>query len=226
MTANYKLLLFDLDGTLLHTAPDVHRSINMALEKMNIPPLSYEKSIKAIGPGADRFIHTVLGPDYKHRLEEFTNTFRPIYRENCTIQTKPFPGIVELLKALNGFDLTIITNKSRETSISILDHLKLVNYFKLIVGPELVKNIKPFPDMVNYTLQYFQTSPENALVIGDTDNDILAAKASGVAVCAVSWGYAMSDVLLVHNPDFFIKEPGELLGIINVDKTERSTDSL
>ncbi len=219
----YKLILFDLDGTLLHTAPDVHVSINAALAKMNLALLPYEKSLKAIGPGAERFIHTVLGNENQHRLREFIETFQPIYRKNCVVKTQPFSGIIDLLHSLRDLDMAVITNKALETSTFILNHLQFLRYFKLVVGPELVEKIKPAPDMINYCLQHFRTNAEEALVVGDTDNDILAAQAAGVDVCVVGWGYGETQELLSYHPTYLIHTPNELKGII-FDDTKKSLE--
>lgn len=210
----YKLVLFDLDGTLLHSAPDVHLCINLALEKMHLTPIQYEQSIKAIGPGADSFSHIVLSPSQNHRLEEFLNIFQPIYREKCLDRTEPFDGIRELLDSLTNINLAVITNKSLITTNIILDGLKLLPFFKLVVGPESVKRIKPAPDMVEYSLLYFQIDSSEALVVGDTDNDIFAARSASVDVCAVGWGYADHLYLKSLEPEFFINKPLELLNIV------------
>lgn len=207
-------ILFDLDGTLVHTAPDVYVAINYTREKLGLPPLSLEQALKAIGPGADRFAVTVLGTSHAHLLEDYLEIFRPYYLQICAERSRPFPGIVELLGALSDYRLAVVTNKRLAQSKTLLEAIDLAKYFDLLVGPDLVTNIKPAPDMITYALDQFHLPPQAALMVGDTDNDILAAKAAGVATCAVSWGYADTSFLKSLHPDHFIHSAEELLPIL------------
>jgi 2-phosphoglycolate phosphatase len=207
-------ILFDLDGTLVHTAPDVYIAINYAREKLGLTPLPLEQALKAIGPGADRFAFTVLGEQHAHLLDEYLAIFRPYYLEICAERSRPFPGITELLTALENYRLAVVTNKRLQQSKTLLKALDLVKYFDLLVGPELVSRIKPAPDMIHYALDQFGLPPDQVLMVGDTDNDLLAAKAAGVPTCAVSWGYADTNFLKSLQPDHFIDQAHELLPIL------------
>lgn len=211
-----RALLFDLDGTLVHTAPDVHAAINYARGQLGMPPISFEQALKAIGPGADRFVYTVLGEENAHLLDEYLAIFRPYYLKTCAQNSRPFPGIVALLDCLEGYPLAVVTNKRLEQSMALLKTIELDRYFRLFVGPELVTRIKPAPDMIHYALAQFGIPPDQALMIGDTDNDLLASKAAGVPCCAVGWGYADPQFLKSLQPDYFIDTPGDLLHILAV----------
>jgi len=207
-------ILFDLDGTLVHTAPDVHRAINYARSVLGLPPLSLAQALKAIGPGSDRFAQTVLGDEYAHLLEEYLEVFRPYYLKICAENSRPFPGIVELLDALKEYRLAVVTNKRLVQSRALLEAIDLLPYFELLVGPELVDHIKPAPDMIHYALDQLGLAPDQAIMVGDTDNDLLAARAAGVKNCAVTWGY--SDIAFIHTlkPDHLIDKPEELLPLL------------
>jgi phosphoglycolate phosphatase len=210
----YKLILFDLDGTLLDSAPDVHDCINQTLEQMKLPQLSLEEAKRAIGPGADNFSRAVLQPAESHRLVEFMTIFRPIYRRHCLRQTRPFDGMVELLHELRQFDKAVVSNKSLVTTEAIVGGLGLKGFFRLLTGPECVEHIKPAPDMIQFCLRRLRYRPEEALVVGDTDNDVLAARAAGTAVCAAGWGYARQEELLALRPDFYVRAPAELKALL------------
>ncbi|HOT96004.1 MAG TPA: HAD-IA family hydrolase [bacterium] len=207
-------ILFDLDGTLVDTAPDVHRAINYARGQLGLPPLPLEEALKAIGPGADRFAATVLGEKQAHLLEPYLEIFRPYYLRICAERSRPFPGIVALLESLRAYRLAVVTNKRLVQSRALLRAIDLDKYFKLLVGPELVHHIKPAPDMILHALDHFGIDPDQALMVGDTDNDLLAAQAAGVACCGVGWGYADSDFLKSLRPDHFIETPEELLPVL------------
>lgn len=207
-------ILFDLDGTLVHTAPDVHRAINYARGELGLPPLSLAQALKAIGPGSDRFAQTVLGDEHAHLLEGYLEIFRPYYLQICAENSRPFPGIVELLEALRSYRLAVVTNKRLVQSQALLETIDLIDYFDLLVGPELVDHIKPAPDMIHYALDQLGLAPDQALMVGDTDNDLLAARAAGVTNCAVTWGYSDTDFIRSLAPDHLIDKPDELLPIL------------
>ncbi|HOC88844.1 MAG TPA: HAD-IA family hydrolase [bacterium] len=207
-------ILFDLDGTLVHTAPDVHRAINYARGELGLPPLSLAQALKAIGPGSDRFAQTVLGDEHAHLLEGYLEIFRPYYLQICAENSRPFPGIVELLEALRSYRLAVVTNKRLVQSQALLETIDLMDYFDLLVGPELVDHIKPAPDMIHYALDQLGLAPDQALMVGDTDNDLLAARAAGVTNCAVTWGYSDTDFIRSLAPDHLIDKPDELLPIL------------
>ena len=212
----FDLLIFDLDGTLLDTAPDVLTCANIALAEMGLPQLTLEQIKKAIGPGPDNFVRITLGESNLHRREEFYTIFRSCYIEKCADKTRLFPGVRELLDQLPPLKLSVATNKPLVYSEKILRHLNLSDSFDLVVGPELVKHVKPHPGMVEYALKHFRIDPSRALMIGDTDNDILSAQAAHVRTCAVGWGYSDINDLKKLAPDYIVNEPGELLDILQL----------
>jgi len=207
------LIIFDLDGTLLDTAPDVLTCANRALEQLNLPLLDLRTIKKAIGPGTDNFIRFTLG-DQQHLVEEFYRLFRECYREKCVDETRPYPGIVELLNRLDRVKLAIATNKPLVYTEHILERLDLTRHFDLVAGPELVKNVKPHPEMIFYTLQKLNVKPQHTILVGDTDNDILSARAAGIVSCAVGWGYMPLSDLKKLQPQYVVESPEELLSLL------------
>ncbi len=218
MTKSYKMIIFDLDGTLLDTAPDVHRCINKALSVMELAPLTLEQTKAAIGPaGRHSFSTNVLGPNHEHRVDEFIQIFRPIYFDECCVNTQPFDGIAELLAVLSGnLPMAVASNKSQPYSEKILDCLNLSHFFESVVGPECVQHPKPAPDMLTFIMERLQVTLDEVLMVGDTDNDILAAQAVPVHSCGVAWGYMPASDIATLEPTFIIKTPAELLERIQI----------
>ncbi len=216
--SSIKLIIFDLDGTLVNTAPDVHESVNLVLKKMGLPKVTLEQTKKAIGPGPAVFSRIILGEDNIHRFEEDRNIFRPVYLEKCLDKTNAFPGITELLNKLNAYKLAVATNKPSNSTNLILDGLNLKNYFKLVVGADHVEHPKPHPDMIYYACTKFQISPQQTLVIGDTDNDILAANSAGAYSCLAGWGYSSEKENLKVFSDFYIDLPVDVQEILERPK--------
>ena len=210
----FDLIIFDLDGTLVDTAPDVYLSINLALAQMQLPAISEAQAKSAIGPGPEHFARIVLGENNTERLASFYELFRPIYYEKCVDSSRPFSGIPELLAQLDGHKMAVASNKRLSFNQRILKELELASYFELVVDPEVVGKSKPAPEMIEYVLKHFGVPAERALMVGDTDNDLLAARAAGVKSCGIGWGYAPLQELLSLNPDYHIERPLELLGIV------------
>ena len=210
----FKLIFFDLDGTLLDTAPDVHICVNLALQEMGLPKIPIEQTKKAIGPGSAVFSKIILGEENIHRFEEYRDIFRPLYLEKCLDHTKPFPGIVNLLEQLCDYKLVVLTNKPSNSSHLILKGVNLLPYFDMVVGADNVEHPKPHPDMVYYACSEMNISPGQCIVIGDTDNDILAANSAGAYSCLAGWGYSSEREKLKKLCDFYIEQPQDLLKIL------------
>ena len=213
MTHPIRLIIFDLDGTLLDTAGDILYCSNMALQQMGIPPLSSEQILRAIGAPVDIYPRIILG-DHAQRMEEYRTIFRPIYLENCLQQTRPFPGIVELLQRLRPMKLAVASNKKLYATEYMLEELNLREYFDLTVGPESVKNSKPEPDMIYFACEKFGISPKHTLMVGDTDNDVLAANSAKAQSCFVNWGYAHNKKEMQKIATFAVDRADEILSLV------------
>jgi HAD superfamily hydrolase (TIGR01509 family) len=210
-----RLLIFDLDGTLLDSAMDVHLCINKALMVMGRPEIDMKQTKKAIGPGSWEFYRTIFGDD-RERIEEFRSHFLSEYEERCLVHTKPFAGIPELLEQLSGMDMVVATNKKNSTTHRSLQGTGLARFFKWVVTPEMVKKIKPAPDMVQLALGHFTCRAEDAMVIGDTDNDLLAGQAAGVCCALATWGYGDMKENIMLGPDYILSQPRQLLDVLEL----------
>lgn len=211
----FTTIVFDLDGTLLDTAPDVHLCSNLALRAMGLPEISLAQARASIGPGPDNFARVTLGEQHMHRFGEFIALFRQLYQERCLIQTRPFSGVVELLERLQGYQLAIATNKPGLYTRRILAGLALARYFAVVICPEEVAHLKPHPEMILTAMARTRATASTTLVVGDTDNDIHAGKAAGARTCAVTWGYGPRATLEALLPDFVIAKPAELLELLD-----------
>jgi len=207
-------IIFDLDGTLCDSIPDIHTSINFSLAQMNLPAVSEHQVRKAVGPGPDVFSRIILGEDNLTRFDEFRDIFRPHYIDSCTNESKPFDGIVALLDQLTEYKLSVATNKGRTVTHMMLKDLGLLPYFDFIATRDCVEKPKPEPDMIFHICSELNVSPERSLFIGDTDNDILAASRAGVFSCVALWGYSNHFDELTKIADFTAASPKECLNII------------
>ncbi|HPG39198.1 MAG TPA: HAD-IA family hydrolase [bacterium] len=213
MTA-FDLIIFDLDGTLYDTAPDVHDCVNLALNQMDLPPVSLQQTMQAIGPGPGMFSKIILGEANVHRYDEYIQLFRPLYHQKCLDKTRPFQGIVELLNSLQDYYKAVATNKPTTGTTIILKGSGLFEYFNLVIGPDCVEHAKPAPDMVYHAAAKLNVPLEKTLLIGDTDNDILAANAAGCYSCLAGWGYSAEKNKLQKISDFYAAHPLDILNIL------------
>ena len=214
--AKYRAVIFDLDGTLADTAPDVHRSMNLLRRRHGLPPISVEEAKKSIGPGPDRFVRHLAPHAEPEKIRGIVREFREIYSQHLLDATRLFPGVRELLLELHaiGVLLAVVTNKPVRFSEAILQGLGVANLFGAVLGPEAVEHQKPAPDAILKAMELLHARRDETLMVGDTEYDIRAAKDAGVAVCAVAYGYSPPELLRSFQPDFLVERPGEILAIV------------
>ena len=141
---HYDLVIFDLDGTLCDTAPDIRRCLNRALGEFDMPPLSEEVLMAAIGPAGKAFLKAIVPDGVDLSLAEtIVKRYRSYYEVENTVETKPFPGVVELLEDLKtaGVPQAVASNKPLGQVKTIVKGLGLEKYFIDIVGPESVETV-------------------------------------------------------------------------------------
>jgi phosphoglycolate phosphatase len=206
--------VFDLDGTLVDTLPDVAFGVNKALEQMGHSPLSLEQVKKAVGPGKDEFIRAIFPGVQNPEGKMFLSLFREIYWEHCLDETRLFSGMGNVLIRLENRKLGVASNKPRTYTEKILEGLGIRSRFDDVLGPEDVVHAKPHPEMIIKLMERVDGIPSQTLLVGDTDMDILAGRGAGIGVCGVRYGYGrVADMERLY-PDFFIDSPEELLSIL------------
>ncbi|HEU4987417.1 MAG TPA: phosphoglycolate phosphatase [Rhizobiaceae bacterium] len=190
-----KAVLFDLDGTLIDSAPDITAAVNELLEVYDLPPLSLPQVKTMIGEGVRKLVERAFVasgvPLSESRLEEAFQTMGTIYHRHLTRFTQLMPGAGEALARLHssGTRLGVVTNKPQVAARTVLLHFRLAERFGTIVGGDAVMHGKPAPDALLLALQQLGVSPEEALMVGDSATDVAAARAAGMPVVLVRGGY-------------------------------------
>jgi len=212
----YKLLIFDLDGTLIDSIEDLTDSLNKALLKCRLRAFSVDDTKKMIGKGIIKFLEQALGAQYsKEVFDNVHEYFLDYYQDNLSNKTKCYPGICEMLGKINGSrNLAIFTNKSTRFIEPILKHLGLDRYFHTYLGGDNPHGKKPSASGVVELMNRFETTNEETLIIGDMPVDIQTGKAAGVTSCAVLWGYGQKDDLCKTFPEYVINSPDEIFDIL------------
>lgn len=189
-------IVFDLDGTLVDTAPDLVRALNETLDLEGLPNVKLEMVRGLVGHGARALIEraaALVGVGFTgDRLDRLTAAFVESYRADIARESEPFPGLVEALESLSalGATLSVCTNKRTDLSVQLLDALDLTPRFAAIVGADAVTDRKPHPDHFRAAVTRAGGIVERALMIGDTAADVATARGAGAPVAVVSFGYS------------------------------------
>lgn len=193
-------IVFDLDGTLVETAPDLVDTLNFVFEREGIPPVPFNEARTFVGHGARAMITRGLNAEGRtvtpQVLDKLFNDFVDYYTVHVADRSYPFPGVIDALDALSerGHRLAVCTNKFEKQSLLLLDALKMTSRFAAIVGQDTFKIAKPDPEVLRRTILAAGGDPAHAIMIGDSETDILTARAAELPVVAVDFGYSAAPV--------------------------------
>jgi len=213
-----QVILFDLDGTLVDSATDLFRSMNMSLNVLNFPLVTEAQVRNWVGKGTAIFCQSVL--DYltagnvdPAEHQQLLETFLRIYNAEPCVETQPFPGVIDILQwaKQQGKILVCVTNKPEEPAREILDVLGLSSYFDDVIGGDRFAERKPHPRQLLYCVEHYQVQKEQVLMIGDSSNDVEAARRAGVDCIVVSYGYNHGENILDCQPQLVVDDLTELL---------------
>jgi len=212
-----KLCMFDLDGTLIDSVPDLAASINFALDQNGLPPRQREDIARNMGKGLLNLIRTAIPEGYysAELLEKLKVIVVAHYSRNCTKETVLYVGIEGMLKALaaSGVKLAVITNKPHEFLDKIMEELLWFADFIKVIGAGEYPN-KPDPAALYAVMERTGFTNDECMYIGDTAIDIETALNAGVRPVGVSWGYQSAEALKSAGAGFIIEKPEELYKLI------------
>ncbi len=209
--APIELLIFDLDGTLVDTALDLAHAVNFALQALGKTPLALEEVLRMVGDGARTLLTRALGQPTEEELLFALQKFRAHYAAHLADHSKPYPGIINVLAHFDQTKKAVLTNKPHEFTLSLLEQLHLSHAFVAIQGAQPQLPLKPDPTSLQHLLALMRVPASRALMIGDSENDILAGQAAGTMTCAATYGFRPAKKLLALAPDFVIHAPRDLL---------------
>jgi phosphoglycolate phosphatase len=210
-----KLLIFDLDGTLVDTARDITEALNHAIAPHGLGPAGVEEVKALIGEGTTRLIEKALSPlgeANDETVKAVLKSFLDYYSENLSVHSRLYPNVRETLRKLRAFEKAVLSNKREDLSRRLLEDLGVAGEFTLIAGSDTTSSKKPSPEPVRYVLEKTGARAENALMVGDSPYDIEAAKGAGVKTVAVTYGYR--DRALLKDADFVMEDLGELVPLL------------
>jgi phosphoglycolate phosphatase len=210
-----KLIIFDLDGTVLDSVDDLMISANKVRELHKLKPFDKKAILSCIGDGVQVFVDKLFS-DVSVTPDNALAQFTTYYKEHIADFTTPFEGIVELLQYLNrkGNIVGILSNKSEDLTKKVLKLLKIDKLFRFTYGGDSFKQKKPSSLPVLEILKQFDINFENAVIIGDSPNDIKAGKGANISTIAVGYGYTDKEILLKYKPDYLVDFPLDIKTIL------------
>jgi phosphoglycolate phosphatase len=185
--------LFDLDGTLIDSIPDLTKAVNLLRDELDLPAVTSVEVRSYVGDGVGLLVQRALpeGLFSTERRKRFTE----IYSEHLTDETLIYPGIMMFLETHRDKPMAVVTNKPQPLADIIVERLGLAPFFQCVIGAELSLQRKPHPDMVHRALDLLKSIPERTVLFGDHHVDLRAAHAAGVKSCFCAWGLGHDDGL-------------------------------
>jgi phosphoglycolate phosphatase len=211
-------IIFDLDGTLIHTIEDIAGAANEMFARHGLPEHGVEYYLKLIGSGAVKFIERAYGrPVSDEQLMAYVAEFKEIYSGNLHDKSRVYKGIPELLDELvsKGIKISVLSNKPHKMTQQVVDFYLSSWPFDPVLGQREEVPRKPDPAGAIEIAEAWGIAPENILFVGDSDNDILTARAAGMQVRGVSWGYGRLHQNPVNGMGDLMTRPGEILTLIH-----------
>lgn len=209
----YRTLLFDLDGTLINSLPDLAAAVNATRSELNYEPLTERQVGDCLGDGIVKLVQRTLPEEDAHAIMP---TFRKHYDANLRQRTYAYDGVTEVLAELQamGCPMGVVTNKVEDSAEQVLEHLGILKYFGVVAGGNGVRALKPAAEPFEYALSVLKSTKEEALMVGDGRPDIIGAKNAGIRTCGVLFGIGRTEHLKELKPDHFIESFDELPALV------------
>lgn len=214
-----KAVIFDLDGTLVDSAPDLMLATNHVLSRLERRSITMDEVRSFVGHGAKALIARGCAatgePIGEKTLDFYFAEFLRFYEKNIAVNSAAFPGVINLLKrcAAGGLKMGVCTNKLEGLSLRLLQALDMEKYFGAIVGPDTINAAKPDPAPYLETVKRLGVPVMNSIMVGDSETDVLTARAAGVPVIGVTFGYTQRPVA-EFGPDHLVSHFDEVWNIL------------
>ena len=213
----YDLIIFDMDGTILNTLEDLKNSLNYVLQQAGYQTRTLEEVRTFVGNGIRKTIERALPSDIEEeKIDELLSLFMDYYAIHNTDNTKPYNGVIDLLKELKhlGYKTAVVSNK-QDSAVKSLCKKFFTGLFDVEIGEKENIAKKPDPDEVNEVLKILNIDRTKSIYIGDSEVDIQTAQNSKMKSIIVDWGFRDRKFLYEHGAEVIVSNPSEILDIIN-----------
>lgn len=202
--------MFDLDGTLADTGPDLADSVNFTRAHFDLAPLAAPQIYSNVGRGVEYLLRQSLPIKSAEHFRETMRVFLDYYEKHLLDKTVLYPGVRDALDYFRGKHRVLVSNKIHRFTQAVVRGLGVESCFDLILGGDSAAEKKPHPALLRMSLERFQAAAPSALMVGDGDTDVEAGKRAGVMTCGVTYGLGDRSQLLAAKPDVLIGSLGEL----------------
>jgi 2-phosphoglycolate phosphatase len=206
----FPVYLFDIDGTLLDSAPDICAAVQEVIVSNGAEAREFEYLKSFVGLHLIDLFQDVFPTFDSERIDALIKQYRAIYLGRCHQDTRLFPGAKEALAALGGRKSTA-TTKGTPTTRAVLTQFGLIQYFDHVQGTDGIP-YKPAPDVLLTAMAALGARPEECLMVGDSTADMAAGRAAGVKTCAVRYGYGNQQAMATLDPDYWVDDLRALVG--------------
>ena len=208
-----KLIIFDLDGTLLNTISDLGKACNFALEKMGFATHPIQAYAYMVGNGVRNLMKKAQQDADDQTIDQLLQYFKEFYNDHCLDTTKPYPGITDLLEnlAIKNVAFAVASNKYQEATEKIIAGALPQFNFVAVEGQKEGRHKKPDPSIIFSVLEKYPVPKKDVIYVGDSGVDIECAKRACVESIGVSWGFRSVGELRRANADFIVSHPAEIL---------------
>jgi len=203
-----RLIIFDLDGTLVDSSVDLTNALNYATAPYEIAQKTVQETKSLVGEGITRLIEKLLGPEKSNIRQEVMDRFMEYYSAHLVDFTRAYDGVPEVLSMLHRYHKAVISNKRESLSRRVLLDLGLLHHFDAVLGSDSVGEKKPSPKPLLKVMEMFSCNPGQTVIVGDSNFDVEAGKAAGIGTIAVSYGYR--EASLLRQADVIIARVQEL----------------
>ena len=212
-----KLVMIDVDVTLVDSVPDLAYCVDQMMIKLDRPEIGVERVRHWVGNGVPRLVERALigqldGSPTQEEFDQAYPIFIDLYAENSSVRSHLYDGVKEGLDYLKFKDYLIgcVTNKAEQFTLPLLKSLGIFEYFKIVVSGDTLEKKKPDPYPLIYSANFFDVNPKDCLMLGDSVSDVKAARAAGFDIVCMSYGYNHGNNIADENPDLVIDSMKQL----------------
>lgn len=210
------LIVFDLDGTLVDSLPDLAAAANFALTRLGLPEHPLKAHRQMIGQGEKNFVRRFLGDEHQHLYDQALALYLDHYSQNLGRQSRLYPGVAETLARLSQLKLAVLSNKREDLSQGVIEVMGVADFFKAVRGGDSYGVLKPNPEGLSALITELGEKPSRTLMVGDKPADILAGRGAGAFTAALTTGYGDPEALAVAAPEYLLHSFPGLVDLLNL----------
>jgi phosphoglycolate phosphatase len=209
-------IVFDLDGTLVDSLPDLAAAANRALRQLGLPEQPLAAHQKMIGAGEKNYVRRFLGPDHQELFDQALTLYLEYYSQHLGDQSRVYPGVMATLSRLASWKKAVLSNKQEDLSREVVEVMGLASFFQAVRGGDSFGVLKPSPEGLSALLKELGSDPNRTFMVGDKPEDVLAGRGAGAHTVALTCGYGDPEALAGATPDFMLNSFSKLADIFSV----------